>query len=165
MPAAGDITIRKAAAADAGTIHALTRALAGSIDCEHEFSSRAEDFAQHGFSAAPRFTALLAERGGSAVGLCLFFPTFSSWRGQPGIYVQDLYVSEQARGTGTGRALLAEAIRLASLDGATHVRLCVDHQNVAAQDFYLAIGMRFRDDEQVYEADGDAFRRLGAAKS
>ena len=156
-----EITIRPAIAADAATIHALTLALAESTEAPGKVSSKPENFLEHGFSEEPRFEALLAETSGKAVGLCLYFYTFSSWRGETGIYIQDLYVSDDLRGTGLGRQLLAETVRRADRKGATHLRLCVDHDNSSAQDFYSAVGMKLRDDDYVFEADGRAFSDLG----
>ena len=152
MEATSDIAIRSARRADAATIHALTQALAADMDSLQQVTSKPEDFANYGFGDTRRFWALLAERDGHAVGLCVYFRTFSSWRGQPGIYVQDLYVSPDVRGANIGQRLLAEAARRGAADGATHVRLCVDHRNTAAQGFYAATGLHWRDDERVFEA-------------
>ncbi len=159
-----DIQIRAARPGDAATIHALTTALASDIDSVQQVTSAPGDFEKYGFGDKQRFSALLAECKQRAVGLCIFFPTFSSWRGEPGIYVQDLYVSGDARGANIGQRLLAEAVRRSSEDGATHIRLCVDHTNTAAQGFYEAIGMRWRDDERVFEASGVDFVALGSSR-
>lgn len=71
-------------------------------------------------------------------------------------------MSSGQRGSGLGKKLLAEVVRLGKEKGATHLRLCVDHENAAAQDFYRAIGFKWRDDDHVYEADGRAFHDIAA---
>ena len=101
MPGAGT-TIRRAIEADAGTIHALVIELAAAIGMTGKVASRVEDIRDQGFGADPAFEALIAERDGAAVGLCLFFESFSTWDGRRGVYVQDIYVSEAARGLGLG---------------------------------------------------------------
>ena len=78
---------------------------------------------------------------GDIVGMSLFFYNFSTWRGEPGVYVQDMVVSERARGLGLGRRLLLETARHASRHGATHLRLSVDQDNAAAIGFYRSLGL------------------------
>jgi ribosomal protein S18 acetylase RimI-like enzyme len=156
-----DISIRVALADDVETIHSLVMALAEDIRSSDQVKSTAESFRTHGFSESPSFESLLAERDGEPVGLCIYFYTFSSWRGEVGVYVQDLYVSNDVRGTGLGKKMLAETVRRASTKGATHLRLCVDHDNDPAQNFYRSMGMKWRDDDYVFEADGPAFTDIG----
>ena len=156
-----DISIRVALSDDAETIHSLVRALAEDIRASDQVKSTAESFRTHGFSESPSFESLIAERDGKPVGLCIYFYTFSSWRGEVGLYVQDLYISNDVRGTGRGKKMLAQAVRRSAKKGATHLRLCVDHDNSPAQNFYNSIGMRWRDDDYVFEADGLAFTDIG----
>ena len=161
MSADDEIMIRPAVSADADTIHTLVLALAATTDAALDVTSVPDNYRKYGFAESPLFEALLAEKKGEPVGLCLYFQTFSSWRGEPGVYIQDLYVSDDVRGTGLGRELLAETVRLSAKKGATHLTLCVDSDNASAQEFYSAIGMRYRDDECVFEADGRIFEDLG----
>lgn len=155
------ITIRTAVDSDAATISTLINALAVATGAEDHCRSKPADFLEHGFGESSLFDALLAERNGEAVGLCLYFYSFSTWLGEPGVYIQDLYVGGDQRGSGLGRELIAETIRRSAKNGATHLRLCVDVDNIAAQEFYEAIGMRWRDDEMIFQVDGDAFREFG----
>lgn len=160
LQAADDIEIRLANAEDAARIHALIVALARATGRREKVTSRPENFLRHGSGERPAFQAYIAERGTLPLGLCLFFYTFSSWRGDLGVYVQDLYVSDEARGCGLGRRLITETARLAKARGATHLRLAVARENTAAQKFYLAIGMSEVEDECTYQAAGSAFERL-----
>lgn len=109
---------------------------------------------------AARFEALIAEQAGEPVGFCLSFPSFSSWRGERGVYVQDLYVATEARGTGLGRRLLAETARRAREQGARYLRLSVASHNAPARAFYRRTGLAHADDECIYQAVGAAFDRL-----
>ena len=80
--------------------------------------------------------AVLARRGGEPVGLAHVYPTFSSLRLAPVWVLNDLYVTERARGTGAGTALLREVSRLAAQAGATYVALETYPHNTGAQRLY-----------------------------
>jgi ribosomal protein S18 acetylase RimI-like enzyme len=158
-----DIGIRLATADDAASIHGMIVDLAKATGPRQKVTSRPEHFLRHGSGERPAFEAYIAERAGKALGLCLFFYSFSSWRGELGVYVQDLYVAEEARGCGLGRRLIAETVRLAKARGATYLRLSVARENTAAQEFYRAIGMSESEDECIYQAAGLEFERLAGA--
>lgn len=154
--------LRDATAEDAATIAALVRRLARTTGEEHKVSSNADDFARHGFGATPAFHALLAERDGIAVGLALWFYNFSTWRGELGAYLQDIYVDEAERGSGLGRRLLAATAARARTDGATHLRLSVAKDNDGARLFYEHLGFTYRDDECIYQVADAGFDALAS---
>ena len=86
-------------------------------------------------------------QGDDAVGLAVFFYEYSSWRGVPGVYVQDLYVAGHLRGKGLGRELL-DAVRERSRHwGGRYMKLTVYDRNPAALAFYRRLGFEFCDDE------------------
>ncbi|MEX2125301.1 MAG: GNAT family N-acetyltransferase [Woeseia sp.] len=157
---AADIVIRLATAQDAERIHALIVGLAKATGLRQKVTSKPENFLRHGSGEQPAFQALIAERAGAPLGLSLFFYSFSSWRGEVGVYVQDLFVADETRGSGLGRRLIAETVRLAKARGATWLRLSVGKANTASQEFYRAIGLSESDDECIYQAVGPAFERL-----
>ncbi len=155
-------TIRRATEADAATIHALVVQLAAAIGRTGKVASRVEDIRDQGFGADPALEALIAERDGAAVGLCLFFESFSTWDGRRGVYVQDIYVSEAARGLGLGRRLLAEAAAISRARGGGYLRLSVEAENDTAQAFYRRIGLAWSNSERIYQVRGDDFAALAA---
>jgi GNAT superfamily N-acetyltransferase len=157
------IDVRLATEADAETIHALIVALAKATGLRQRVTSKPEHFRRHGAGEQPAFHALIAECDGKPLGLCLYFYSFSSWRGELGVYVQDLFVAEETRGSGLGRRLIAETVRIAKARGATYLRLSVGKANAAAQEFYRTIGLSESEDECIYQAMGSAFDRLGRA--
>jgi ribosomal protein S18 acetylase RimI-like enzyme len=156
------VNIRSADATDAEALHGMVVALAKFTGHEHRVSSTVEDFRRLGFAEPPAFQSLIAEQNGTAVGLCLFFYQFSSWRGRLGIYIQDLYVDPAQRGSGLGRRLVAETVRYGKQQGADHLRLSVDVENAPAQGFYQGLGMVRRDDEYIFQLAEQAFESLAA---
>src|SRR5690606_37875788 len=105
--------------------------------------------------------ALIGEVDGEPAGFALFFPNYSTWEGRAGLYVEDLYVEERARGIGLGRALMAEVARLAAERGAPRVELAVLDWN-PARAFYERLGMRQMAEWLPYRMDADAIARLAS---
>jgi ribosomal protein S18 acetylase RimI-like enzyme len=161
--ATADVDIRHAVASDAAGIHELVVELARASGQQRKIRSRPEHFLKYGFGAHPAFNALVAEAPTGLIGLSLYFYNFSSWRGELGVYVQDLVVVDSARGSGLGRKLMAATARDAARHGATHLRLSVERSNDAAIRFYHQVGLRASTDECIYQADGNAFRALAEA--
>lgn len=147
------IEIRRATADDAETIHGMIQAMSAEMAVGKTAASSPEDFRRH----ADAWAALIAWDGPEAVGLCLHFRSFSSWRGRVGIYIQDLYVAPSARGTGLARKLLAEAVRRTD---AAYLRLSVDRSNTAALRFYAREGLAPADEERIHVIEGTGLAGL-----
>ncbi len=135
-------TIRPAREADAPRIVEFVRALAAfeNEPLEH-VKITAEDVLRDAFGEPPRFEVLMADRDGASVGFALFFHTYSTWEGRPGLYIEDLYVEESERGSGAGLQLMAAVARLAEERGCGRVELSVLGWN-PARKFYERLGMR-----------------------
>jgi ribosomal protein S18 acetylase RimI-like enzyme len=159
-PAAPQITVRRAEREDAAAIHALVVELAVARDMVDKVHSSVADLERDGFGERPAFEALIAEVNGTAVGLCLYFASYSTWRGKPGIYVQDLVVADSARGLGVGRRLLAETAAIARARGGSYLRLSVDDDNPRAQAFYRRSGFRHSETETIQVLDENNFIAL-----
>jgi GNAT superfamily N-acetyltransferase len=110
----------------------------------------------------PPFECLLAEEDGRAIGFALFFPTFSTWEGLPGLYLEDLFVRDEARGAGVGRALLAALARIAVERGYGRLELAALDWNTPAIGFYERLGGTAMDEWTVFRFAGDALGRLAA---
>ena len=155
-----DISIRMAGPKDAEAIHQMIMALARDTDAESKASSSPADFLKFGFGDDALFEALIAERNSEPVGLYLYFYSFSTWLGEPGIYIQDLYVADAERGSGLGRRLMHETAKRGRQRQASHLRLTVDRPNNSARQFYEHIGMHHRDDELTFHIGGREFIAL-----
>jgi len=89
--------------------------------------------------------------------MCLFFRSFSTWRGSVGGYIQDLFVRPDHRGSGLAAMLLEATAAQIHRDGGTYLRLSVDADNIRGQRFYAKQGMRWSDDERIFQIHGDDF--------
>src|SRR5262249_45269297 len=103
--------------------------------------------------------ALIASVDGEAAGFALFFPDFSTWRGRPGLYLEDLYVRDWARGHGVGRRLMARLAAIALERDWSALRFSVLHWN-PARGFYHRLGLAEREEWRPYGATGEALIRL-----
>ena len=149
-----DINIRLATRDDAEAIHQLLSELERALGATGSVKRSSGDILRHGFGTKPLFQALIAAQGGENVGLAVFFPEFSTWKGKPGVYVQDLYVAKAQRGTGLGRKLMQAVYDVAQDWGAAYCKLSVYGDNEAALQFYRRLGFRHSKDEKVLIMDG-----------
>ena len=150
--------IRSAVAADVPAIHALL--VENAANDGGVLAGTEATLLRHGFGASPVFRVVLAEQDGDTLGLSLFFPEYSSWRGRVGVFVQDLYVRPVARGQGLGRALLAASVQAAADWEPGFVTLIVQHKNVAARRFYAAQGFVLREKADLLVLEGEGLARL-----
>jgi GNAT superfamily N-acetyltransferase len=155
------VTIRPAGSSDVPTIVRLVRELADFEGLADQVRITEADVLRDGFGNIPRFECLLVEIDGAAVGFALFFHTYSTFEGRPGIYLEDLYLAEAARGGGIGRLLLARLARIAVERGCRRLDLSVLDWN-PARGFYQRLGFRHTDGWLPYRLSGDALGRLAA---
>lgn len=156
--------VRAATPADAAVIVQLIRELAA---YENEPASSVKiteaDVLRDGFGERPRFEALLAGRDGRADGLALFFHNYSTWEGRSGIYLEDLFVRESARGQGLGLALMQRLAGIAVERGCKRLDFWVLHWN-PTRDFYHHLGFRHMDQWLPYRLDGAGLSKLAAGE-
>ena len=163
MSAARHIHLRPAAVADAPYIHSALLGIARTVDELDKVRCSVADLIEYGFGPVPHFETVIAEVDGISAGICLFFPSFSTWLGRPGVYVQDLYVEDRFRGLGIGAKLLRRVAAIVRDRGGIYIRLSVDTENFVAQGFYTRLELKLSDTEQVHAAYDDAFLNLAAA--
>ena len=116
---------------------------AEALRLERDADGRLRLAAHPAVASSARLAAMLAERGGQALGMLIYYPDYSTHRGEAGVYVQDIYVSDAARGLGVGRGLLAAMLRQQDW-GAQFITLGVSADNAVAMGFYGRIGFRQR---------------------
>lgn len=160
MTKPASIQIRLAQREDATAIHAMICEIAKATGCEDKITSTPEDLARNGFGNHRAFEAMIAFADNTPVAVCLFFASYSTFRGRAGLYIQDLYVAPSQRGGGFARQLVAEVAKHAKATGKTYIRLSVDADNTVGQRFYEKLGMRHAEDEKIYVLDGTKFNEL-----
>jgi len=154
--------IRWATEGDAALIVHFVRALAAfeQEPLEHVHITET-DVLRDGFGDPRRFEVLIAELDGRAVGFTLFFPRYSTWHGRHGLYIEDIFVDESARGTGIGRKLIAAVAKIAQARGASRIDLSVLKWN-PARDFYQRLGFDHAEPWMSYRLGESHFAALTA---
>ncbi len=165
-----DQRVRDAVASDVGRIAELVRELATYEREAHQVESTPESFSRLMFpddGSQPMAFCLIAEvrtEDGRwrAVGFAAWYLTFSTWTGEKGIWLEDLFVSPDVRGSGLGKALLARLAEIAVQRGYKRVEWWVLTWNEPALGFYRSLGAEALDDWVHYRIDRDALHRLGS---
>ena len=154
------LTIRPAVPQDLDLIIGFIRALA---DYERLADAVVLDpvlLGCHLFGDKPMAEVLIGEINGAPRGFALFFHNFSTFAGKPGIYLEDLFVDPEARGSGLGKALLARLAQLAMERGCARLEWSVLDWNEPSIAFYKSLGAKAMDEWTVYRMDGDALEAL-----
>lgn len=112
------------------------------------------------FGSDPSAGCHVAELDGAVVGFALWYRTFSTWQGKPGLWLEDLFVRPEARGTGLGRALLVELARTAVERGWTRFEWWVLNWNEPAHGFYRSLGAHPEEEWTVWRVDGEELKAL-----
>ncbi len=158
------IHLRPATRADLGQILTFIRELAEYEKLLDQCAAKELDLDVHLFGEHPKAEVVIAEWEGVAAGFALFFHTFSTFLGQPGIYLEDLYVPPELRGKGIGKALLLQLARLAQLRGCGRVEWSVLNWNESSIGFYESLGAKRLEDWSVFRLSGAALENLAAGK-
>jgi len=154
------VTIRPARSGDAATVLRFVRELA-EYEREPDAVVATEAMMDEAlFGAAPKAEALIADVDGEAVGFALFFHTFSTWTGRQGIWLEDLYVTPDARGSGAGKALVSAVAGICIDRGCPRFEWWVLDWNEPAIGFYRSIGAEAMDEWTTQRVTGDALVKL-----
>jgi GNAT superfamily N-acetyltransferase len=112
------------------------------------------------FGERPHAEAVIASVDGEPAGFAIFFGTFSTWLCQPGIWLEDLYVSPERRRGGLGRALLSHVATLAVQRGCGRLEWAVLDWNAPALSFYESLGAEAMREWETLRLSGEALARL-----
>ncbi len=157
--------IRPATAADIPTIVRLIRLLAEYARLAHEVTLDERELEQHLFGPRPAAEVALAEEEGTVAGFALFFQSFSSFLGKPGLYLEDLFVLPEHRGKGHGKALLVHLAELAVQRGCGRFEWSVLDWNEPAIRFYRRLGAVPLEEGTIYRLTGEALARLARGEA
>ena len=153
-------TLRDATPDDLPTVVRFVRALAEYENLLHEAKGEEADFAASLFGASPRAHALIAEVADDAVGLCVWYRTFSTFTARHGIWVEDVFVDPAHRGKGIGRAIFKRLAQQVKAEGGSRLEWNVLDWNEPAIAAYRAMGARGLDAWTMQRVDGAALDAL-----
>lgn len=156
------LVVRPATRADLPLIADLIRALAEYEKLAHEVRFDEAVLGEKLFGARPYAEVVIGEVDGVGQGFALFFHNFSTFEGKPGIYLEDLFVRPEARGSGLGKALLSHLAALAVERDCARLEWSVLDWNEPSIGFYKALGARFMDEWTGMRVDGAALAQLAA---
>lgn len=152
--------LRQATAADGAAYIELVRTFARFEELEPPDDAAAARLIEHAFGPRPRYELCVVELGGELVAYAAFFETYSTFRALPSLYLEDVFVREDARGRGIGGSILRHLARLAVERGCGRFEWAVLDWNARAQSFYRALGARILSDWQLCRVDGAALASL-----
>ena len=165
---ASDCAIRFARPADVPALLQMIRALAEYEKLAHLVVADERRLGEALFGEGATVEALIAREtgeSGPAAAFALFFHTFSTFLGQRGLWLEDLFVYPQYRGKGLGRRLLAELAAVARGRGCGRFEWAVLDWNAPAIGFYERMGATLLTDWRIVRVTGDALARFGLDES
>jgi GNAT superfamily N-acetyltransferase len=158
------LTIRAATAADVDEILALVRELAVYEREPDAVTATAADLLRDGFGAEPRFRVLLACEGDKVAGFAFYFFAYSTWRAQPTLYLEDLFVRPAYRRRGLGVALMRRLADEAVKTRCGRFQWQVLDWNESAVRFYESLGAKIMREWWTVRIEGDDIARFAAAQ-
>ncbi len=156
-----DFTIRPATSDDAATILRFIQALADYEKEPDAVEVTADTLRTQMESESPPFECLIADTQDGPIGFALFFSTYSTWKGRPGLWLEDLFVPPEHRGRGAGAALLRRIAAIAVERNYARVEWAVLDWNQLAIDFYRRLGAEPMDGWTTYRLTDAALAALG----
>lgn len=164
---AGRVAVRAATPYDVALILALVRELAECERAPTDVVATEALLAQHlfgdGLGRGPTAECVIGELDGTPLGFAVYFHNFSTWRGRPGVYLEDLYVRPAARGRGLGKALMLHVARVTVSRACPRMEWAVLDWNTPAIDFYQALGATPMSEWTVFRLTGEALDCAGRA--
>jgi len=154
------LVIRRGTERDVPTILTLIRGLAEYERLAHEVEATTARVRAHGFGRRRYFETIIGRRGGKPVGFALSFFTYSTFLARPTLYLEDLFVLPEERGTGAGKALLRALARIAVRRGCGRLEWAVLDWNRPAIGFYKRLGAKLRRQWILTRLTGTPLRRL-----
>ena len=157
-----DERIRRARPDDVPAIVELVYALAEYERAPQECRLTADQLQTALFGTTPAVFCHVAEADGEVVGCALWFLNFSTWRGVHGIYLEDLFVRPEQRGSGLGKALLTALAQECVRNNYERLEWSVLNWNTPAIDFYKVLGALPQDEWTTMRLTDNALTQLGS---
>lgn len=160
QPQSTEFRIEPATARDVPVVLLMIGGLAEYEKLSHKVVATEDGLRESLFGPRPAAEVVIARAGGEPAGFAVFFPTFSTFQGKPGLYLEDLFVVPRWRRHGLGRKLLAHVAATAAARGCNRLGWSVLDWNQPALDFYRSLGAEPVQEWVGYGLAGEAFERL-----
>ena len=154
------LNIRPANLGDASLILRFIKGLARYEKAEHEAIASEADINRHVLAPDSVAHALICENDGTAIGFAVYFFSYSTWLGKPGLFLEDLFINPEHRGLGGGKKLLQHLARIAVDNDCGRFEWNVLDWNTPAIDFYQSLGAQPQEEWIGYRLQGEALRQL-----
>jgi GNAT superfamily N-acetyltransferase len=158
------LSIRNAAVADIPLILDFIRHLAEYEREPNAVVATQDDLRRDGFGHDPKYRCVIAEWNSQPAGFAFFFYNYSTWRGRPGLYLEDLFVLVEMRGKGIGKALLQHLAQIALQENCYGIRWMVLEWNEPALRFYESLGAELLGEWETMLLTGAALERLAGVE-
>ena len=155
-------TIRQAVESDVPLILSFVKELADYEKLSHEVLATEEDFRQYLFGEKQFAEVVIGEYHSVPVGYALYFYNFSTFIGKPGLYLEDLYIKQEERGKGFGKALLAYLAKLAVDQKFGRYEWAVLDWNEPSINFYESLGAILMKEWIITRVTGDNLLKLAS---
>jgi GNAT superfamily N-acetyltransferase len=157
-----EFELRPATAGDVEAIHSLILALAEYEKLSHMVVATPADLARWLYGENAVIEAMVATVGNETVGFALWYRTYSTFLGRPGIHLEDLFVKPERRGLGIGRAMLVELARIAEGSSAGRLEWNVLDWNTPSIEFYKSLGAKLMPEWVLVRMIEREFKELAA---
>lgn len=157
-----NIEIRRATESDAALILRFITDLAIYEKLEHEVLSSESDIRTSLFGVDSTAKALVCTIDQQPAGYAVYFYNYSTWLGKPGLFLEDLYISPEFRGTGAGKAMLKHMAKTAVAKGCGRFEWNVLDWNEPAIKFYKSLGAEPQNEWVGYRLTGSALKKLAS---
>lgn len=159
-----DVTIREATTEDVGLILRFITELAIYEKAEHEVVATEASIQSSLFGENSNADALICSQGNNAIGFAVYFYTYSTWQGKKGLYLEDLYVTPEARGLGAGKMLLQKLAQIAVDNDCGRYEWSVLDWNTPSIEFYEKMGAVAQSEWIRYRMDGETLEQFAGKK-
>lgn len=159
------LTIRRATREDAPLVLEFIRELAEYEKLAQEVTATGQQLRETLFGKRAFAEVIIAFAEGKPAGFAVFLFTYSTFRAQPVLYLEDLFVKPELRGGGIGKALFQHLIELAHREGCGRLEWSVLEWNQAAIDFYEGLGAKPRREWVKFRLDQEQIRALAGGRA
>ncbi len=158
-----DITIRSAESQDCAAILEFIKGLAKYENALDQVEASEEDLRSALFGNSPKAFALMCCVDNTEAGFALYFFSYSTWTGKFGLFLEDLYITPEHRGSGAGKALLKHLAGLAVANNCARFEWNVLDWNEPAIEFYEAFGAKALTEWVGYRLSGNTLKEFAAS--